>query len=96
MPLLITRDTHFFLWVTPPSYGVWKTLCYLYEKQSVASQIYWLKKLKKLMDLKMKEGTPMSNHLNEFHTLFIQLTVQEVQIQDSMKAMFLLIALPES
>ena len=57
-----------------------KKLCDLYEKQSAASQIYWLKKL---VDLKMKEGTPMSNHLNEFHTIFSQLTAQEVQFQDS-------------
>ncbi|MCO5563558.1 hypothetical protein L7F22_017203 [Adiantum nelumboides] len=49
------------------AYGVWQNLCELYEKKSNASQVYWLKKL---VELKMKKGTPISNHLNEFHTIF--------------------------
>ncbi|MCO5603608.1 hypothetical protein L7F22_057759 [Adiantum nelumboides] len=53
------------------AYGVWQKLCSMYKKQSVVSQIYWLKKL---VELKMKEGIVMSNHLNEFHTIFSQLT----------------------
>jgi len=75
------------------SYGVWQKLCGLYEKQSAASQVYWLKKL---VDLKMKEGMPMSNHLNEFNTIFSQLTAQGIKFEDSVKAMFLLVTLPES
>ena len=55
--------------------------------------MYWLKQL---VDLKMKEGTSMSNHLNEFHTIFSQLTAQEISFLDSVKAMLLLITLPES
>ena len=55
------------------AYGVWTKLSGLYEKQSAASQVYWLKKL---VDLKMKEGTPMSNHLNEFNTIYSQLGCQ--------------------
>ena len=39
------------------SYGVWQKLCGLYEKQRAASQVYWLKKL---VDLKMKEGIIIS------------------------------------
>lgn len=43
----------------------------------------------------MKEGTPISNHLNDFHTIVSQLTAQDVQFLDSVKAMFLLINLLE-
>ncbi|MCO5580796.1 hypothetical protein L7F22_034667 [Adiantum nelumboides] len=75
------------------TYGVWQKLCSMYEKQSAASQIYWLKKL---VELRMKEGTAMSNHLNEFHIIFSQLTAQEIVFPDSVKAMFLLITLPDS
>ncbi|MCO5557183.1 hypothetical protein L7F22_010743 [Adiantum nelumboides] len=71
-------------------YGIWQKLCGMYKKQSAASQIY---RLKKLVDLKMKEGTTMSNHLNEFHTIFSQLIAQEIVFLDSVKAMFLLITL---
>ena len=38
----------------------------------------------------------MSDHLNEFNTIFSQLIAQEVEFHDSVKAMFLLITLPES
>ena len=38
----------------------------------------------------------MSDHLNEFNTIFSQLSVHEVEFQDSVKALFLLITLPES
>ena len=44
----------------------------------------------------MKEGTSMSNHLNEFHTIFSQLTVQEIIFPDTVKAMFLLTTLPDN
>ena len=35
----------------------------------------------------------MSNHLNEFNTIFSQLSAQEVEFKDLVKALFLLIAL---
>lgn len=38
----------------------------------------------------------MSNHLNEFNTIFSQLSAQEVEFKDSVKALFLLITLPEN
>ncbi|MCO5606974.1 hypothetical protein L7F22_061165 [Adiantum nelumboides] len=62
----------------------------LYEKKSAASQVYWLKKL---IDLCMKESTPMSNHLNEFHTIVSQLHSQGVEFDDYVRAMFLFVTL---
>ncbi|MCO5582096.1 hypothetical protein L7F22_035986 [Adiantum nelumboides] len=44
----------------------------------------------------MKKGTAMSNHLNEFNTIFSSLNAQEVEFEDSVKAVFLLITLLES
>ena len=38
----------------------------------------------------------MSNHLNEFHTIFSQLTLQEILFPNILKAMFLLITLSDS
>ncbi|MCO5592845.1 hypothetical protein L7F22_046849 [Adiantum nelumboides] len=75
------------------AYDAWTKLNGLYEKQSVASQVYWLKKL---VDLKMKKGTPMSNHLNEFNIIYSQLSAQRVRFDEPVRAMFLLITLPES
>ena len=38
----------------------------------------------------------MSNHLNEFNTIFSQLSSQEIKFDDCVKAIFLLVTLPES
>ena len=91
--LTLAESVYFNVAEETTSYGVWQKLCGLYEKQSAASQVYWLKKL---VDLKMKEGMSMSNHLNEFNTIFSQLTAQGIKFEDPIKAMFLLVTLPES
>ena len=44
----------------------------------------------------MKEGTSMSNHLNDFNTIYNNLVAQEVAFSDSVKALFLLITLSHS
>ena len=44
----------------------------------------------------MKEGTSMSNHLNDFNTIYRNLVGQEVEFSNSVKALFLLITLPDS
>lgn len=38
----------------------------------------------------------MSSHLNEFNTIFSQLSSQEIKFDDSVKAIFLQVTLPES
>ena len=48
------------------TWDLWRRLEDLYAQQSVASKVYWLKKL---MGLKVKEGTTMSLHLNEFNSI---------------------------
>lgn len=75
------------------AWDMWQRLEDLYAQQSAASKVYWLKKL---MDLRMKEGTSMSVHLNEFNSIFSQLTNQKFDIDDEFKATFLLCTLPES
>ena len=45
------------------------------------------------MDLRIKEGTSISNHLNDVNTINSNLVAQEVEFLDSIKALFLLITL---
>ena len=70
--LTLAKSVYFNVPKETSSYGVCQKLCGLYEKESATSIIYWLKKL---VYLKMKEGIPMFNHLNEFKTIFSQLLV---------------------
>lgn len=52
--------------------------------------------MKKLYNLKRKEGGVMSNHLNEFNTLASQLVSVGITLDDEMKAILLLCSLPNS
>ncbi|MCO5562163.1 hypothetical protein L7F22_015789 [Adiantum nelumboides] len=44
----------------------------------------------------MKEGTPMSNYVDEFKIIYSQLSAQGVRFDEPVRAMFLLITLPKS
>ena len=52
--------------------------------------------MKKIFEMKMKEGTPMETHLNEFNGLVSKLIAQKMNIDEDMKAVLLLCTLPES
>ena len=91
--LTLPKSVYFNVKEMKTTYKLWEKLCGLYKQKSAASQVYWLMQL---VDLKMKEGTAMSSHLNDFNTIFSQLSAQDVEFQDSVKALFLLITLPES
>ena len=91
--LTLSKLVYFNVKDMKTSHELWEKLCGLYEQKSAASQVYWLKQL---VDLKMKEGTSMSNHLNDFNTIYSNLVAQEVEFPDSVKALFLLITLLDS
>ena len=88
--LSLTQTIYFNVVEETTAYGVWTKLGDMYKKHSVASQIFWLKKI---FNLKMKEGTSMSTHLNKLNTTSGQLIALEVFFLDSMKDMFLSIML---
>ena len=69
--LTLSKSVYFNVKEMKTSFELWQKLCDLYEKKSVASKVYWVKQL---VDLKMTEGTSMSSHLNEFNTIFSQLS----------------------
>ncbi|MCO5602061.1 hypothetical protein L7F22_056188 [Adiantum nelumboides] len=89
--LTLHKSIYFNVKDTKGTYGVWQALNNLYEKKSATSQEFWLK-----MILHKKETTPVLTHLNEFKTILSQLQAQEVEFQDSVKAMFLLVTFPDS
>ena len=91
--LTLSKSVYFNIKDMKTGFELWQKLCDLYKKKSVAPQVYWLKQL---VDLKMTKGTSMSNHLNEFNTIFSQLSAQEIKFDDFVKAIFLLVTLPES
>ncbi|MCO5546579.1 hypothetical protein L7F22_000008 [Adiantum nelumboides] len=50
---------------------LWDSLCSAWESKSTSNKVFLMKKL---MELSMKEGGTIFGHLNEFNSLFSQLT----------------------
>ncbi|MCO5597333.1 hypothetical protein L7F22_051409 [Adiantum nelumboides] len=73
---------------------LWDSLCSAWESKSTSNKVFLMKKLMKLC---MKEGSTISGHLNEFNSLFSQLTSQGFsEFDDELKSIFLLCSLPSS
>ena len=73
---------------------LWDSLCSAWESKSASNKVFLMKKL---MKLNMKEGSTVSGHLNEFNSLFSQLTSQGFsEFDDELKSIFLLCSLPSS
>ena len=70
-----------------------KALSSMYEKPSANNKVHLMKKL---FNLKMVEGTPMAQHLNEFNTITNQLSSVEIDFDDEIRALIVLASLPNS
>ena len=73
--------------------SLWQKLCDTYEKKTASNKVYLMKKL---YELRMKEGGSVSAHLNEFNILFAQLTSQGLVFDGEVQSIFLLCSLPSS
>ena len=70
-----------------------KALSSMYEKPSANNKVHLMKKL---FNLKMVEGTPMAQHLNEFNTITNQLSSVEIDFDNEIRALIILASLPNS
>ncbi|MCO5601407.1 hypothetical protein L7F22_055528 [Adiantum nelumboides] len=72
---------------------LWDSLCATWESKSASNKVFLMKKL---FNLQMKEDGLITAHLNEFNSLFSQLTSKGLNLDDEMKTIFLLCSLPSS
>ncbi|MCO5587781.1 hypothetical protein L7F22_041733 [Adiantum nelumboides] len=72
------------------AFELWDSLCSAWDGKSASNKVFLMKKL---MRLSMKEGSSVSSHLNEFISLYSQLTLKGLNFDDEMKAIFLLCSL---
>ena len=70
-----------------------KALSSMHEKPSAKNKVHLMKKL---FNLKMVEGTPVAQHLNEFNTITNQLFSVEIDFDDEIHALIVLASLPNS
>jgi hypothetical protein len=73
--------------------GLMAALSSMYEKPSAIKKVHLMKKL---VNLKMAEGTPVAQHLNEFNTITNQLSSMEINFDDEIRALIVLASLPNS
>ena len=65
----------------------------MYEKPSANNKVHLIKKL---FNLKMAEGTPITQHLNEFIIITNQLSSMKIDFVDEIRTLILLESLPNS
>jgi len=63
----------------------------MYEKPLANNKVHLMKKL---FNVKMTEGTSVTQHLNNFNTITNQLSYVEIEFNDEIHALILLASLP--
>ncbi|KAL9260610.1 Retrovirus-related Pol polyprotein from transposon TNT 1-94-like protein [Drosera capensis] len=75
------------------AHKLWKKLESLYEQKTAANKTFLIRKL---VNLKFREGTSVAEHLNEFQSLINQLSAMKMTLEDELQALLLLGSLPDS
>ena len=73
--------------------GLWKKLHDLYEKNTASNKVFLMKKL---YNLKMKEGASVAEHLNAFNIITNQLASFKIILDDEIRAILLMCSMPDS
>ena len=68
------------------AYNLWKKLELVFEQKIDRNKIFLLKKL---VNIKLKEGTLMTDHLNTFQSIINKLATMKMVMDDKMKALLL-------
>ena len=91
--LHLAESVYFTIIGKPTTKAVWDKLCANYESKSASNKVYLMKKL---FDMRMKEGTNVTTHLNDFNVIFTQLVSQGLDFGEEIKCIFMLCSLPPS
>lgn len=73
--------------------NLWAKIEFSYSSKSGNNKLYLLKSF---TSLRYKEGTSISDHLNEFQGLLDQMSGMGIKFDDELLGLFLLLSLPES
>ncbi|GKB16537.1 retrovirus-related pol polyprotein from transposon TNT 1-94 [Tanacetum coccineum] len=75
------------------TYGLFKALSNMYEKPSASNKVFLIRQL---VNTKMKEGSSVADHVNEFNSILSRLMSVDIKFDDEVQALLLLCSLPES
>jgi hypothetical protein len=72
--------------------GLMNALAKLYEKPLASNKVFLMKRL---FNMKMSEGGPVADHLNDFNMVTNQLSFVKVDLDDEVRDLLILCSLPE-
>nr|GEU68644.1 hypothetical protein [Tanacetum cinerariifolium] len=75
------------------TYGLFKALSNIYEKPSASNKVFLIRQL---VNMKMKEGASVADHVNKFNSILSRLMSVDIKFDDEVQALLLLSSLPES
>ena len=73
--------------------ALWEKLRSLYERKITQNKAFIARKL---VNLKLKEGKSIAEHLSEFQNLVNQMVTMKLVIDDELQVLLLLSSLPDS
>ncbi|KAJ0103505.1 hypothetical protein Patl1_05655 [Pistacia atlantica] len=73
--------------------GLMKIFSDMYEKPFANNKVHLMKKL---FNHKMREGTSMTEHMNDFNTIINQLSSVKIDFDEEVRALILMASLPNS
>ncbi|GJX32676.1 hypothetical protein Tco_0242531 [Tanacetum coccineum] len=74
------------------TYDLFKALSNMYEKPSAPNKVILIRQL---VNTKMKEGTSVADHVNEFNSILSRLMSVDIKFDDEVQALLLLSSLPD-
>ena len=73
--------------------SLWKTLHDLYENNTVENKVFLMKKI---YNIRMKEGSSIRENLNEFNVIISQLASIKITLDDDIRAILLMCSMSDS
>ncbi|GJZ27539.1 retrovirus-related pol polyprotein from transposon TNT 1-94 [Tanacetum coccineum] len=75
------------------TYNLFKALSNMYEKPSASNKVFLIRQL---VNMKMKEGASVADHVNEFNLILSKFMSVDIKFDDEVQALLLLSSLPKS
>ncbi|GKB36402.1 hypothetical protein Tco_0881344, partial [Tanacetum coccineum] len=75
------------------TFGLIKALSNMYEKPSTANKVFLIRRL---VNLKMKEGGSVTDHVIDFNSVISRLVSVDIKFEDEVQALLLLSSFPDS
>ena len=83
----LAKNVYFNVFGEKTAEGLWKKLHDLYEKNMASNKVFLVKKL---YNLKRKEGASIAEHLNAFNIITNQLSFVKIILDDEIRAILLM------